>query len=213
MLQLALKLAELTENGLKALARAIKTGLASADGLAKFPTPKVTPAQLEAAAAAVEAQEGRVATAEGKLAEERAALLTSVTALTDTITAAATDCLNTVSQLPEAEARAALATVNVAVRGEREPSPAAVQPTNFYVNRGDHDHSVSGGCDRQKQARLYRVRYGGTANGPWTVGYEGTRSSFEIQNLTPGESWFQMAAFATNGGWSEWSDPARCHVL
>jgi hypothetical protein len=213
MIQLALKLAELTVNELKTLARSIKQGLASAAGLAAFPTPKVTPANLEAGAKAVEDQEAVVGGVEADLAEQRGILQQKISALEDLVTAAGTDCLNVVSQLAEEDAKMKLASANIPVRSDRAPTPAAVKPTGFFVNRGDHDSEVDGGCDRQKSGKMYRVRYGASPSGPFTVGYEGTKSSFTISGLPVGDCWFQMAAFATNGGWSEWCDPARCHVV
>jgi hypothetical protein len=213
MIQLALRLAELTTNALKILARSIKQGLASTAGLAAFPTPKVTPAQLEAGAKAVEDQEAIVGGVESDLAEQRVILRQKITDLENLVAAAAADCVSAVSELADDDAKIKLAAANIPIRGDRVPSPAAEKPTSFFVNRGDHDGSVDGGCDRQMVVKIYRVRYGATPTGPFTVGYEGTKSTFTIPNLPPGEYWFQMAAFAANGGWSEWCDPARCHVV
>lgn len=213
MIQLALKLAELSVNELKALARSIKQGLASVAGLAAFPTPEITPTALEDGTVAVEEQEAIVAGVESDLAEQRIILRRKISALEDLVTGAATDCLSTVSQLPDDDAKMKMASANIPVRADRAPTPPAQTPTSFFVNRGDHDGQVDGGCDRQKTVRMYRARYGATSNGPWTTGYEGTKSSFTITALPMGDCWFQMSALATNGGWSEWCDPARCHVV
>lgn len=211
MLQLALKLSTQTTNEKKTLGRSLKEGLTNA--AASFPNPKITPEVLEAAVKAVEDQEVLVGTAEDELSEQREALQQKVAFLEATITQSATDSLNTVSLLPEAEAKAALMAAYVPLRGAGVPAQPVPTPQNLVITQGDHSGEVDGACHRSKGAIMYRVRVGATTAGPFETKYEGTKSSFTIGGLPVGDCWFQMAAFGTNSGWSEWSDPARCHVI
>lgn len=110
---------------------------------------------------------------------------------------------------------AAIVSTGFRARGAR-PSPApgggATQPANFAVTRGDEEGTVDGQCHKVAGARSYKVEHSTTATGPWTLGYEGTKSSFTIAGLTPGQVYyFHMAAFTT-GGWGPWSDLAECRV-
>ena len=211
MLQIALRLKELTVNGLKTFARGLKLGTPIPHPA--FAETKFTDAQIETGVKAVEDQETVVAKAEGTLTTERGILQQKITALEDLATAVATDRLNAVTTLPEAEARTALQKANVPLRAERSASPPAERPASFYVNRGDHSGTVHGGCHRVSGALMYRVRAAQNPNGPFEQKYEGSKCSFNLVNQPTGDTWYQMSAYATHGGWSEWSDFATCHVL
>ena len=94
----------------------------------------------------------------------------------------------------------------------RQPVGDLIQPANFAVTRSDAVGSADGQCHKVVGARTYKVEHAISTNGPWTVGYEGTKSSWTILGLTPGtEYFFRMAAFGPNG-WSPWSDIAACRI-
>ena len=210
MIQLALKLTKATLAALKTLASSIKSGLT---GNASFPTPNPTPANIQTAIDEMEAQENALALAESKVEEEREMLAQKRLALENILRAVAANCMDTVKLDPEDVARAKLMSAMLPLRADNAPVDEIESPDNFFVTQGDHSGEADGGCDRVKNAKLYRVRFGTNVNGPFQTVYEGTKSSFTAKSLPIGEGWFQMAAFGTNGGWSEWSDPARCHVI
>lgn len=98
------------------------------------------------------------------------------------------------------------------LQGDRQPVGDLTQPANFAVTRGDAVGSADGQCHKVPGARSYKGEHATSTNGPFTVGYEGTKSSFTMGGLTPGtEYFFRMAALGPNG-WSPWSDIAACRI-
>ncbi len=210
MIQIALKLARLTRQQLKDLANAIKAGLTSN---ANFSSPSPTATQIGTAITDLVTAENARATAEGALTAALEAEAQKEEALRAILRASATNCQDAVKNDPEDTQRTKLLSANFPLKSDADPgTPDMTPPQSFFVNRGDHDGFVDGGCDRIAAAKMYRVRHGISASGPWTTGYEGTKSSFTIEGLAAGERWFQMQAFV-GGTWTEWSDPARCVVV
>ncbi len=210
MIQIAFKLRELTIEALKNMAASIKAGLT---GNASFPTPSPTTTEIQTAIDVVTTQEAVLKTAEDEVTEQRGVLQQKVEALENVVRAVGANCQDKVKTDPEATARMKLLSANLPLKAEGAPVEEVARPQNFHVSQGDHSGEVDGGCNKAKNAKMYRVRCGATANGPWETKYEGTRSSFTIKQLPVGECFMQMAAFGTNGGWSEWSDIARIHVV
>lgn len=210
MIQFALKLATLGVDELKTLALSMKQGLTSN---ANFPAPKISPGQIQTMVDMVTTQETAVSVAESNVGTQRDLLKVRAETLGTTLTAAATDCQNVVSQMSDVDAKAKMQSANIPLKSEASAPPAGVPPQNFSVTHGDHEGYVDGQCHRVKGARMYKAEHATSASGPWTVGYEGTRSSFTMRDLPVGqECWFRMAAFV-GGVWTEWSDPARCRVV
>jgi hypothetical protein len=109
--------------------------------------------------------------------------------------------------------RAKLTLLKVPLQREDAATPDTSPLTNFFVTHGDHDGEVDGGCNRRKGAKLYRVRCGASATGPWTTVYEGTASKFTVTGQPSGQvCYFQMQAFV-GGQWTEWSDIAQLRIL
>jgi hypothetical protein len=210
MIQLAFKLATLTLELLKDLAASLKAGLT---GNAGFPSPTTTPAMMQTGIDNLTAAEGELSAAEGVVTMKRVNVEEKRFALHSLINAVGVECLDKVKTLPEAEARMKLLSVNIPLKSPSAPVEAVERPENFHVSQGDHSGGVDGGCNKVANAKMYRVRCGATVNGPFETKYEGTKSSFTIANLPIGVCFMQMAAFGTNGGWSEWSDLASIHVV
>ena len=210
MIQLALKLTVRTIESLKNLAASIKAGLT---GNASFPTPSPSTTDIQTACDAVSAQEGVLQAAEDSVTHEREVLAQAVESLRGVLRAVGADCLDEVKNDAPDVALAKLLSANLPIKTEGSPADPVAVPQNFHVTQGDHTGSVDGGCNRVPDAKMYRTRVGTSPGGPFETKYEGTKSSWTITSLAVGECWFQMAAFGTNGGWSEWSDPARCHVI
>lgn len=210
MLQLALKLLKRELEDLKTFAATIITGLT---GNNNFPTPTTTPAMVQTGIDEVTDAENGLADAERVVVEKREVLKNKVEALREVITKVGVECLNKVKNDPEDVARVKLLSVGLVLKADSTPTEVVAMPTNFAVTQGDHSGEVDGGCNRVPNAKMYRVRVSASITGPWEIKYEGTRSSFSIASLPLGMTYFQMAAFGTNGGWSEWSDPAACHVI
>ena len=210
MIQLALKLASRTIASLKVLAGTFIEGLT---GTAYFPTPTTTPAMIEAAVEDVTTAENELASAEQTVVAKRNALDQKVQALKSVLTNVGLECLDKVKNDPEPLARTKLLSAKLILKSDGAPTEDIAVPENFGVTRGDHTGAVDGGCNKVPNAKMYRVRVATNLNGPWETKYEGTRSSFTIQGLAPGVTFFQMAAFGVNGGWSEWCDTAILHVV
>lgn len=210
MIQLALKLAGRSIGSMKNLAASIKTGLT---GNASFPAPTTTPVMLQTAIDNVTAVEAALTTAEEVVTMRREDLGGKVQALQDVLNAVGVECLDKVKTLPEADARMKLMSANLILKSDGAPVAEVAAPQNFHLSQGDHSGEVDGGCNRVANAKMYRVRCGASMAGPFVTKYEGTKSSFTIAGLALGVCWFQMAAFGTNGGWSEWSDPATVNVV
>ena len=204
----ALKLAQLNTAEIKNLAGSLATGLT--DNPTLVPTPKVTPVQLTGAADAVSQQEVKLKAAEDGVIAQRSILAEKIDALKALITTSAKD-----STLVVAGDAVKMEMLNIPVKstgGPATPAPAG-GPQNFSVTQGDHSGEVDGHCNAMKNAKLYRAEHAASANGPWTNGYEGSKSKFTVAGLTPGQQvWFRMAAFV-GGQWTDWSDPAMCIVL
>jgi len=210
MIQLAFKLATLTLELLKDLAASLKAGLT---GNANFPTPTTTPAMIQTGIDNLTTAQGELSAAEDVVTMKRVNVEEKRLALHSIINAAGVECLDKVKTLPEAEARMKLLSANLPLKSAGAPVEAVERPENFHVSQGDHSGEVDGGCNKVANAKMYRVRCSATVNGPWETKYEGTKSSFTISNLPVGVCFMQMAAFGTNGGWSEWSDLASIHVV
>jgi hypothetical protein len=210
MIQLALRLTELTVAGLKSLATKIKDGLTNN---ASFPTPNPTPQNIDDAILAVTTAEGELGAAEALVTAKEDNLEQKVEALRDVLRRAGANCLDKVKEDPEATQRTKLLSANFTLKGDTAPPPVDTTPlTGFSVSHGDHSGEVDGICNKRTGAKMYRARHGTSPNGPWTTGYEGTKSSFTISDLPMGDTWFQMQAFV-GGQWTEWCDPARLHVV
>lgn len=205
MVKHALKLSSREDSGVSQLARSMATGLAGHPG--HVATPAVTPTQLNTGAdnldAAVqllvdhdEARDGLVqgiANARGTLE----ALL---------IKSADDSAVQTSYDKTKME--------ELLIPLQSEGGTADTSPLqNVHVSHGDHDGEVDGGCNRRKNAKLYRARCGLTATGPWTIVYEGSRSTFTVTGQPSGQiCYFQMQAYV-GGEWTEWSDIAQIRVL
>jgi hypothetical protein len=210
MIQLALKLTERTIASLKTLAASIKTGLT---GNASFTTPAPTPTEIQTAIDAVTTQETVVQAAEDNVTTQREVLEQKVDGLRNVLRAVAANCQDKVKNDAEDVARAKLLSANLPLKSEGAPVDEIARPENFHISQGDHSGEVDGGCNKVKNAKMYRVRCGAAPAGPFTTMYEGTKSSFTIKNHPLGVCYMQMSAFGTNGGWSEWSDLASINVV
>lgn len=210
MIQIALKLRDLTLQGLKDLAAAIKAGLT---GNASFASPNPSPANIQTGIDNLTTAQNELSTAEAAVVLKRQAVEDKAEALRGILRASAANCQDVVKNDTDEVARTKLLSANFPLKSDGAPgTPDMTPPQSFFVNRGDHDGAVDGGCDRVTGAKMYRVRHGASMSGPWATGYEGTKSSFTINALAAGERWFQMQAFV-GGAWTEWSDPARCVVV
>lgn len=204
----ALKLDSLTRNEKKTLAGSMAAGLTA--NAALVPTPQVTPAQLNTAVTNLTSQEVAVKNAEENLSTQRKVLVEKEDALDVLMITSADDSAVTVNY-----DATKLSQLNIPVRTTpgSTPAPPTGPPQNFSVTQGDHAGEADGHCDAVKGAKLYRTQQATSASGPWTTGYEGSKSKFTIAGLTSGqEVWFQMAAFV-GGQWTDWSDPAKCRIL
>lgn len=210
MIQLALKLAKLTANGLKNLAASVVTGLT---GNAHFPAPTTTPVLIQGGIDDLIASEAALSASEDVVTMNRQDVEDKTQALRDLLTAAGTECLDTVKTLSEADARMAILSANLPIKSAGSPVDEVDRPQNFHITQGDHSQEVDGGCNKVLNSQMYRVRFGPAVDGPWETKYEGKKSSFTIAGLPTGICFMQMAAFGTNGGWSDWSDVASIHVL
>ena len=210
MIQLALRLTERTLAGLKTFAMSVMTGLT---GNASFPTPNPTPANIETAVDNLSDAEDELAAAEAVVVSKREAVEGRAEDLRNVLRAVAANCQDKVKNDPEELARTKLMSANLPIKTGASPVDPVSRPANFHVSQGDHSGEVDGGCNRVANAKMYRVRYGAAPGGPFETKYEGGKSSFTISGLPVGVGWLQMAAFGTNGGWSEWSDPATIHVV
>jgi len=209
MIQLALRLTKLSVNALKNLAATIKTGLT---GNANFPTPTTTPTMIQTAIDNVTTAEADLSAAEATVVMKSENLENKLQALRDTLNAVGIECLDKVKNDPEDTARMKLMSANLPLKSAGAPVGELDRPENLSCTIGDHEGEIDGGCDRVTNAKMYRARYATSPSGPWTVGYEGSKSSFTLKSLTPGaEYWIEIAAFGS-GAWTEWSDPARCRA-
>jgi len=105
-----------------------------------------------------------------------------------------------------------LGSTQMPLRSASEPVGDLPAPANFSVTRSDAEGAVDGQCHKVDGASTYKGEYAVNRDGPWQLGYEGTKSSFTQGGLTPGQMvYFRMAAFGPNG-WSPWSDIAQCRV-
>lgn len=204
----ALKLDSKTRNDKKILAGSMATGLT--DNPTLVPSPKFTPAQLTAAAKAVTDQEVIVKEAEDNLSAQRRILKEKDDALDATLTASAGDSANAVEH---DGTKLALLNVPIAAVPGTNPPPPATAPQNFHVSHGDHTSEADGQCNAAKGSKMYRAQWATNVAGPWTTGYEDTRSRFTMTGLPVGqELWFRMAAFI-GGRWTDWSDVASLRIL
>ena len=202
----ALKLALLTTNEIKSLGGALAAGLTANPAL--VPAPAVTPAQLIAAVKAVSDQEPVLAAAEANVPTQRNLLAQKLAALETLMTTSANDSTNVVHH-----DGVKMGMLNIPLKGTSVPAPHVGAPQNFSVTQGDHSTYVDGHCNRAQGAKMYKAQSAISPAGPWTEGYSGSKSSFTITGLAPGqEMWFRMAAYI-GGVWTEWSDPAMCRVV
>ena len=211
MILLALALASRTIASIKNLAISLIKGLANNPA---FPNPPTTGEMIQAAIDAVGVAEGDLTTAKQVVVAKSNELDNKVQALKNVINNVGLECLDKVKNDPEDVARTKLLSVNLILKGDTTaPTQEVALPTNFHVTTGDHNGQVNGGCNKVQHAVLYRVRMATTPIGPWVVKYEGTRTSFTIKDLPQGLAYFQISAFGTHGGWTEWSDLASCFVV
>ena len=204
----ALKLSSLTRNETKILAASLAAGLTA--NAALVPAPKVTPAQLTTAVTNVVSQEVVVKNAEENLSAQRKILVAKDEALDLLMTSSVEDSTNTVSR-----DGTKMTMLNIPIRAVPGPTApgASSPPQNFSMTNGDHTGEADGHCNAVKGAKLYRAQSAPASGGPYTTGYEGTKSRFTISGLPPGQlTWFQMAAFVA-GEWTDWSDPASCRIV
>jgi hypothetical protein len=210
MIQIALKLSRKTMAAVKNLAASIKAGLT---GNASFPTPSPTTTEIQTAIDDVSAQEAVLQAAKDNVTTQENILDQKFETLCSVIRAVVANCQDKVKNDDEATARAKLLSANLPLKSDANPVEAVERPENFHVTQGDHSGSIDFGCNRVVNAKMYRVRCGASPDGPFTTKYEGTRSAGTIDGHPLGPCWLQMSAFGTNGGWSEWSDPAFIHVV
>ncbi len=202
----ALKNRQRDEAGVSQICRTLATGLGKTPVV--ITTPEVTPAQLNGAADDLDAAVQNLATYD----QGRAAFVTEVANKRKAAEVLATrSAENSATQTSYDKTK--LDFLLVPLQSETDATPDTSPLTNFYVSHGDHDGEVDGGCNRRKGAKLYRVRCGAAATGPWETKYEGSKSTFTITGETPGQiCYFQMAAFV-GGQWTEWSDIAQLRIV
>jgi hypothetical protein len=202
----ALKLQERDEAGVAQLCRTLATGLGKTPAV--ITTPAVTPLQLndaaddldEAVQALVEHDEARAGLAQ-VVANMREAAETLANKSADD------------SAVQTSYDKTKLEFLLVPLQSETDATPDTSPLQNFHVSHGDHEGEVDGGCNRRKGTKIYRVRCGPTATGPWAVKYEGSKSNFTITGETVGQMcYFQMQAFV-GGQWTEWSDIAHLRIV
>ncbi|MCX6900391.1 MAG: fibronectin type III domain-containing protein [Verrucomicrobia bacterium] len=105
-----------------------------------------------------------------------------------------------------------LGTTQMPLKSAYEPVGDLPAPADFAVTRSDAEGAVDGQCHKVTGASSYKGEYAVNRDGPWQLGYEGTKSSFTQGGLTPGVmTYFRFAALGPNG-WSPWSDIAQCRV-
>ena len=169
MIQLALKLTERTLDALKNLAASIQAGLT---GNASFPTPSPSTTDLQTACDTVATQQAALQAAEDEVTEQREMLDQKVEALRNVLRAVGANCLDKVKNDAEDVAKAKLLSANLVLKSEGAPVDEIERPENFHVSQGDHSGEIDGGCNKVKNAKMYRVRCGATASGPFTTVYE-----------------------------------------
>lgn len=202
----ALKLAEKTHTEKIQLARDMAKALTANPAL--VPTPKVTPVQLNAGAQDLEDADQAVTNAESDLITLRTTAGNKETALDGLLTTSAND-----SAVETGSDTTKLQTLKVPLQSATPGAADTSRLENFNVSHGDHEGAVDGGANRRKGASMYRARCGTSATGPWTVVYEGTRSSFTATGQPVGQlCYFQMSAFV-GGVWTEWSDVAQLRIV
>jgi hypothetical protein len=202
----ALKLKEKNRPEKVTLARSMAKGFT--DHPTVVPSPKVTATQLTTAAQEAEDAEQAITDAEEAINPLRTIAASKFAALETLMTTSADD-----SAVETGGDRAKMELLNIPLQSETPSAPDTSPLANFHVTHGDHEGSVDGGANRRKGASMYRVRCSTTATGPWTVVYEGTKSSWTIQGQPVGQlCYFQMAAFV-GGAWTEWSDIAQLRIV
>ena len=105
-----------------------------------------------------------------------------------------------------------LGSTQMPLKGESQPVGDLPAPEDFSVTRSDAEGTVDGQCHKVDGASSYKSETSINRDGPWTLGYEGTKSSFTLGGLTPGVmTYHRMAALGPNG-LSPWSDIAQCRI-
>ena len=203
MAEIALKLKDQTPDQIRQLALEAKAGLTNNP---HFPDGGALAAAL---AAKIAAYDTKVEVRAAKLAALTLADIDVQTALDDIcaqLRKAKADCEAVTKD------RDALASTKLPLKGEARPVGDMPQPANFVVTRGDREGDADGQCHKVDGARTYKTEHSLKPDGPWTIGYEGTKSSFTIKRLTPGAVYyFRMAALGPNG-WGPWSSIASCRI-
>ena len=201
MVQLALKLASLTLNGLKTLATNIATGLT---GNANFTGLTNPPAAINTAVAAVVTQEGEVAAAESKLEMERVALGQARVALENVVTAAGAECVAKVTNDPQAKMK--LLGANFPLRADNVPAPMPGIPTNVQGSYGDLAGEIDFQWNSESNRDLYVGEIAEAANGPYTQVYLGKKSNCTAKNLVSGKEYFFRVCCIKGEQRTDWSE-------
>jgi hypothetical protein len=202
----ALKNKERDEAGVSQICRTL------AEGLTKTPivitTPKVTPTQLNDGADDLDEAVQNLADHD----QGRAVLVQEVANKRKAAEALATQSADD-SAVQTGYDKTKLDFLLVPLQSETDSAPDTSPLQNFHVSHGDHEGEVDGGCNRRKGTKIYRVRCGPSATGPWATKYEGSKSNFTITGETVGQMcYFQMQAFV-GGQWTEWSDIAQLRIV
>ncbi|MCX6898473.1 MAG: fibronectin type III domain-containing protein [Verrucomicrobia bacterium] len=203
MAEIAFKFGKKTPADIRQLAVDAKAGLTNNPN---FPNTTARVTALGTTIAAYDTAVTNQATAAAAQTTADDAVDTAVEAIKAELTGAKQDC-EKVTRDP-----VLLGSSLMPLKGAPEPVGDLPAPADFSVTRSDAEGAVDGQCHKVAGAHNYKGEYAVNRDGPWQLGYEGTKSSFTQGGLTPGQVvYFRFAAFGPNG-WSPWSDIAQCRV-
>jgi hypothetical protein len=202
MAEIAFKFDDKSPDEIRTMALEAKAGLTNNS---QFPDAGARAANLGNKIAAYDEAKSNTARAQAALTLAQNAEAKTLEDICDELHGAKTDC-EQVTRDP-----VKLASTRMPLKAARQPVGPLSRPDNFTVTRGDRDGDARCSCKKVNGARSYQGQHARSADGPWTTAYEGTKSSFTIGGLPPGDYFFRMRAFGT-AGWSPWSDIAQCRV-
>jgi len=203
MAEIAFKFDDKTPDEVRTLAVEVKAGLTNN---VHFPNGGARAAALGTRVSAYDAAVTDLAEKEAAFNLSKTAVGTALEGIKTELHGAKTDCEGVTKE------REKLATTRMPIKSPKQSVGDLPKPVNFGITRGDHEGQADGQCHKVDGARSYKVEHATAITGPFTVGYEGTKSSFTIAGLTPGQIYyFRMAALGPNG-WSPWSDIAQCRI-
>ncbi|MCX6899417.1 MAG: fibronectin type III domain-containing protein [Verrucomicrobia bacterium] len=204
MAEVALKLDDRIPDEIRTLAIEVKAGLTNNS---HFPNGAARAAGLGASVAVYDTAVNDLAAKQSLVNLARVAVETALEGIKTELRGAKTDCESVANGN-----RAMLESAGLPIKAPKQSVGKLPKPASFVVTRGDHEGHADGQCHKVDGARSYKGEHSVSQDGPWTLGYEGTKSSFTIPGLTPGTMYyFRMAAFGTNG-WGPWSDITQCRI-